>query len=610
MIKRRGKKPLDYLGDISERKLKAVWKVSFGVMLVVIISITILGIFSFKMIAASIQNNSVTSSIQLVKQTAKNVEMVLSNIDKLTIAMTSDGELHDLVRKFSLSNNKHEKAEYSRQIKEIMNIYTVNRDDIADVVVVTNTMEYISSGELVINNQTDVSSFNAVKLFKESGKDSLWVDTYVADANPTYRSTGSFGQVISFAKKIYAPESKESYGMLIVNYKESYLYQLISNIKVPDESEIYILGRNGNYIMNIYDRTLNGRHSQHAPYLLDRDIPHGGSVRRTIGNEEYIITFETIQQINGTPLEWRIVLSTTSASVTKGITDVGMKIFFFGLACVTLGFIFSVFHIRRYSFSVDKKYNERHAILMEQERLASLGQLIGGIAHNFKTPIISMYGGLEAIKELALEYDSKIEDESVSDNDHHKIAAEMRDWVKKIRPYCTYMSDIISAVKGQAVNCNETTVGSFNIKDLINRVQILMNHELKKYQCQMNIDNRVDEMTEINGEINNLVQVLNNLISNSIEAYDGRPGNIDVILEKTIKGLEITVKDYGRGIPEKIKHRLLKEMITTKGNKGTGIGLYMSYSTIKGKFAGTMCIESEEGKGTSIKINIPLPKKK
>jgi len=321
------------------------------------------------------------------------------------------------------------------------------------------------------------------------------------------------------------------------------------------------------------------------------------------------LTFDLIKQINETPLEWRILLITPTAAITKGITDVGMLIFFLGLAGVTLGFIFSVFLIRRYSFSVDKKYTQRHRILMEQERLASLGQLIGGIAHNFKTPIMSIAGGLEAIKELALEYDSSIEDESVKQEDHHEIAAEMRQWIKKTRSYCSYMSDIISAVKGQVVNCNESSVESFILKDLINRVKILMNHELKKYKCQMNIDLRVDELTEIKGEINNLVQVLNNLISNSIESYGGNPGNIDIIIENTTKALEITIKDYGLGIPEKIKHKLLKEMVTTKGEKGTGIGLYMSYSTIKGKFAGNMRIESEEGKGTSIKIIIPLPKK-
>ncbi len=609
MIKMRGKKSLDYLSDISEKKLKAAWKLNFGIMLVVILSISLVGLSSFRMISTSIQNNSTLSSIQLVRQTAKNIETVLSNIDNLTLSMTSDGELSEFVRRYSISNNEHEKAEYFRQIREIMNTYIVNRDDIADMAVVTNSMEYITSGELTINEIKDVSSQKAVKLFNNSDKDSLWVDTYVADTNWTYSSTGSFGQVVSFVKKIYKPGDKQSYGIMIINYKEAYLHKLISDIKVSEGSKIYILGNNGNYVMNIYDRALNGYYSPYDWYLKESTTTDEGSIRENIEKAEYILTFDSIKQINETPLEWRIVLITPAATITKGITDVGMVMFFLGLAGVTLGFIFSLLLIRRYSFSVDKEYNERHSILMEQERLASLGQLIGGIAHNFKTPIMSISGGLEAIKDLALEYDNSIGDKSVKEEDHHEIAAEMRAWVKKTRPYCSYMSDIISAVKGQAVNCNKSSVESFMIKELINRVKILMNHELKKYKCHMNIDLRMDELTEIKGEINNLVQVLNNLISNSIESYDGNPGNIDVLFVKTAKTLEITVKDYGGGIPEKVRHKLLKEMITTKGEKGTGIGLYMSYSTIKGKFAGTMRIESEEGKGTSIKIIIPLPKK-
>lgn len=609
MIKMRGKKSLDYLSDISEKKLKAAWKLNFGIMLVVILSISLVGLSSFRMISTSIQNNSTLSSIQLVRQTAKNIETVLSNIDNLTLSMTSDGELSEFVRRYSISNNEHEKAEYFRQIREIMNTYIVNRDDIADMAVVTNSMEYITSGELTINEIKDVSSQKAVKLFNNSDKDSLWVDTYVADTNWTYSSTGSFGQVVSFVKKIYKPGDKQSYGIMIINYKEAYLHKLISDIKVSEGSKIYILGNNGNYVMNIYDRALNGYYSPYDWYLKESTTTDEGSIRENIEKAEYILTFDSIKQINETPLEWRIVLITPATTITKGITDVGMVMFFLGLAGVTLGFIFSLLLIRRYSFSVDKEYNERHSILMEQERLASLGQLIGGIAHNFKTPIMSISGGLEAIKDLALEYDNSIGDKSVKEEDHHEIAAEMRAWVKKTRPYCSYMSDIISAVKGQAVNCNKSSVESFMIKELINRVKILMNHELKKYKCHMNIDLRMDELTEIKGEINNLVQVLNNLISNSIESYDGNPGNIDVLFVKTAKTLEITVKDYGGGIPEKVRHKLLKEMITTKGEKGTGIGLYMSYSTIKGKFAGTMRIESEEGKGTSIKIIIPLPKK-
>ena len=57
---------------------------------------------------------------------------------------------------------------------------------------------------------------------------------------------------------------------------------------------------------------------------------------------------------------------------------------------------------------------------------------------------------------------------------------------------------------------------------------------------------------------------------------------------------------------EEVQNKLFKEMITTKGKNGTGLGLYMSYSTIKGKFNGDLKFESKEGKGTTFTITIPI----
>lgn len=222
---------------------------------------------------------------------------------------------------------------------------------------------------------------------------------------------------------------------------------------------------------------------------------------------------------------------------------------------------------------------------------------------------MSIAGGLEALKDLIDEYDISIGDPEVTREDHYEIAAEMKDWIGKIKPYCGYMSDIISTVKGQAGEINESSDASFTVGELLKRVDILMNHELKKFSCELRVEVKVDEDTPIKGEINNLVQVMNNLISNSIEAYNGKEGKIDLLISKNGQELEIVVKDYGSGIPENVKKKLLKEMITTKGKNGTGLGLYMSHSTIKGKFGGTMKIKSEEGKGTEIYILIPFTAK-
>ena len=256
-----------------------------------------------------------------------------------------------------------------------------------------------------------------------------------------------------------------------------------------------------------------------------------------------------------------------------------------------------------------EQIHDNQESLMEKERLASLGQLIGGIAHNLKTPIMSISGAAEGLNDLIKEYDSSIGDPEVNDQDHHDIAKDMSSWIAKIKTHTEYMSDVITAVKGQAVTLSNEEEITFTVGELLKRVNILMKHELKNAIIYLNISMKTDENAVIHGDVNSLVQVINNMISNAIQAYNGKPEqNIDLIVEKEPSNnhLIISIKDYGSGIPKNLKDKLFKEMITTKGKNGTGLGLYMSYSTIRAHFNGTMTVESEEGKGTTFKIILPL----
>lgn len=246
-------------------------------------------------------------------------------------------------------------------------------------------------------------------------------------------------------------------------------------------------------------------------------------------------------------------------------------------------------------------------MLLERERLASLGQLIGGIAHNLKTPIMSISGAAEGLTDLVKEYEASVGDPEVTVQDHHDIAKDMKDWIEKIRSYTEYMSDIITAVKGQAVTMSEEQAVSFTLDELVKRVNILMKHELKNALVELNVSMQVNEQTILKGNINSLVQVINNMISNAIQAYDGKPDNkIDLILKKENNNIIISVKDYGCGLPDEVQKKLFKEMITTKGKNGTGLGLFMSYSTIRAHFNGNMTFETEQGKGTTFNIILPL----
>ena len=254
-----------------------------------------------------------------------------------------------------------------------------------------------------------------------------------------------------------------------------------------------------------------------------------------------------------------------------------------------------------------KKIHDNQETLMEKERLASLGQLIGGIAHNLKTPIMSISGAAEGLTDLIKEYDSSIDDPEVTSKDHHDIANDMFSWVKKIKSHTEYMSDVITAVKGQAVVLTNETDVSFTINELINRVDILMKHELKNAIIYLNISVKTDENLIIHGDVNSLVQVINNMISNSIQAYNGKPEqNIDLIVEKKENNIYISVKDYASGLPKKVQDKLFKEMVTTKGKNGTGLGLYMSYSTIKAHFGGDITFVSAPDQGTTFTIILPV----
>ena len=248
-------------------------------------------------------------------------------------------------------------------------------------------------------------------------------------------------------------------------------------------------------------------------------------------------------------------------------------------------------------------------ILMERERLASLGQLIGGIAHNLKTPIMSIAGATQGLENLIKEYDESIDDPLVNSQDHHEIAREMQSWLPKIRAHTEYMSDIITTVKGQAVALSNDEGSSFTVGELVKKVNILMKHELKNSYIYLNVMMKTDENVTLNGDVNSLVQVVNNMISNAIQAYNGeRDKNIELEVTKRANEVIFTVRDYAGGLPKEVQNKLFKEMVTTKGKNGTGLGLYMSYSNIKARFGGDITFEVDEGKGTAFNIILPIKK--
>jgi signal transduction histidine kinase len=247
--------------------------------------------------------------------------------------------------------------------------------------------------------------------------------------------------------------------------------------------------------------------------------------------------------------------------------------------------------------------------MMEQERLAVLGHLMSGIAHNLRTPIMSISGGIEGLSDLVREYEESVIDENVTVQDHQEIAKEMKNWLERLRPYTSYMSDIIAVVREQTAPMSAFAVVTFTANEVSRRLLILMEHELRKRRCKLTSNVIIDDSCTMEGPLSMLIQVLNNLILNAVDSYDGNPGEVRVDFTYNDGYCDIAIIDQGKGMDDQVKEKVFHEMITTKGSKGTGLGIFMSYSNIRGRFNGDMRFDSKLGEGTTFHVLIPCKHK-
>ena len=208
--------------------------------------------------------------------------------------------------------------------------------------------------------------------------------------------------------------------------------------------------------------------------------------------------------------------------------------------------------VREFNLIQIYRINKAKNMMIEQERLASLGQMIGGIAHNLKTPIFSISGANMALSELTNELSKSIDDERVDKNDYREIAKEMKEWNKKIDTYLEYMSDIITVVKGQTTVFANDLKEYIVISDIFKTIKVLIEHEMQKEMIEFEIKNYTENNINILGNSNILIQIIMNLIQNSIDSYEyisKNDLNRKIILkaetDKNRENLIISVEDFG-----------------------------------------------------------------
>lgn len=223
-------------------------------------------------------------------------------------------------------------------------------------------------------------------------------------------------------------------------------------------------------------------------------------------------------------------------------------------------------------------------------KLASLGEMAGGVAHEINNPLAIISLNASQMQEL-------LEDPEVTKE-------ELKMFVEKIQKTTMRIDRIVKGLKSFARGGELDPFLSTNVKSIIENTLELCSEKLKKYSVELRLKNIVDVSIECRES--QIGQVLLNLISNGVDAIEKLPNKWIEIELKDLDGyIVIDVTDSGSGIPDEVAEKIMQPFFTTKDvGKGTGLGLSISKGIVeshKGRFR-------LDRKSPNTKFSILLPK--
>ena len=239
--------------------------------------------------------------------------------------------------------------------------------------------------------------------------------------------------------------------------------------------------------------------------------------------------------------------------------------------------------------------------LVLSEKMAALGRLTAGMAHEINS---TLAGAINSLELARVDTDALAPEVQRYGGEAVELNREVSESVGLALTALGKIAAFVKRMRGQtsAFQVDEHTVFSATeeAETVLRLLQVTM------LDRRISLETDIGPEASLRGDPARFGQIVQNLVTNAIDAYEGRPGKVAVRVGAEDGVVRLEVEDEGSGIPEETQGRIYDHFFTTKGiGEGTGLGLALVHDLATGYFGGSIEFDSEVGRGTRFLVRLP-----